>query len=309
LQSAASLGVEIIYVTNFTPPNAVTNLSIGTKYGSALQLNFTPPSSVNEIEFYECYTNGIYKNNISGSGGHITGLNLDTPYTITIKAVDIYLNKSGFSNSESIITNSGEDIATGLVSYYKLDEISGTTILDSFGSNNGISNAATKGVTGKINKAISCTGTGGVVISSGAILFNKGALSIWVKSSNFGSGFRGIFFKPQDYGLLTNNNIIGTYNWASGFISTGVNIADGNWHHIVYNFNQGVADGTEFYIDGALVLTATSYKGASSNSLCIGENNGQQFSTGLFDEAALYNDNLTIGEISDIYNNGNGLTI
>jgi len=39
-----------------------------------------------------------------------------------------------------------------LVSYYKLDETSGTTAVDSFGSNDGTVNGATVNQTGKIGK-------------------------------------------------------------------------------------------------------------------------------------------------------------
>lgn len=88
------LGTTIRYVTNFTAPNPITNLSVGTIYGTAVQLNFTAPSSTNAIEFYEVYVNGVYKNNISGSGSYATGLSLNTAYTIEVKPVDIFYNKS-----------------------------------------------------------------------------------------------------------------------------------------------------------------------------------------------------------------------
>jgi len=129
-----SNGNAINYITNFTAPNAVNNLSIGTKYATALQINFTPPSSLNAIDFYECYVNGVYKNNISASGVYITGLNPDTPYIITIKAVDIYYNKSEFSNSVSDATSATYVIPTGnIASYYKLEG----NALDSIGTKNG----------------------------------------------------------------------------------------------------------------------------------------------------------------------------
>ena len=54
-----SLGTNsVVYVTNFTPPNPVINLSAGTIYNTAVQLNFTPPTSVNGVDFYEVYLNG-----------------------------------------------------------------------------------------------------------------------------------------------------------------------------------------------------------------------------------------------------------
>ena len=95
LAYAISQGAIVRYVTNFTAPNPITNLSVGNVYGTAVQLNFTAPTgSTNAIDYYEVYANGVYKNNISGSGGYATGLNLNTAYTIDVKPVDIFYNKS-----------------------------------------------------------------------------------------------------------------------------------------------------------------------------------------------------------------------
>ena len=71
LQNAVTRGYQVRYVTNFTPPNTVTNLSTGTIYNTAVQLNFTPPTSVNGVDFYECYANGKLMNEIKSSGEYI----------------------------------------------------------------------------------------------------------------------------------------------------------------------------------------------------------------------------------------------
>ena len=98
---------NIRYVTNFTPPNAITNLSAGQIYSTAIQLNFTPPSSTNQIEFYEVYFNGsrIPKVEITANGEFITGLTPLTNYNITVVAVDIFYNKSVVSNVINASTN------------------------------------------------------------------------------------------------------------------------------------------------------------------------------------------------------------
>lgn len=95
LAYAISQGAIVRYVTNFTAPNPITNLSVGNVYGTAIQLNFTAPTgSTNAIEFYEIYINGVYNRTVTASGQYITGLSLNNAYTIEVKPVDIFYNKS-----------------------------------------------------------------------------------------------------------------------------------------------------------------------------------------------------------------------
>nr|WP_315175553.1 BspA family leucine-rich repeat surface protein [uncultured Flavobacterium sp.] len=97
-------GNTIRYVTNFTPPNAITNLSSGTIYNTAIQLNFTTPTAVNGIDFYEVYVNGKLNKEIKNSGEFITGLTPATNYNIRVVAVDMFYNKSEMSNTVNVST-------------------------------------------------------------------------------------------------------------------------------------------------------------------------------------------------------------
>ena len=99
-------GASIRYVTNFTPPNTIANLSTGTIYNTAVQLNFTPPTSVNGVDFYEVYINGERFNSkeIKSSGDYIAGLTASTNYNIRIVAVDMFYNKSELSNTVNVTT-------------------------------------------------------------------------------------------------------------------------------------------------------------------------------------------------------------
>jgi len=100
----ASLGTSIRYVTNMTAPSQITDLSAGTIYNTAIQLNFTPPSSTNTIDYYECWANGVKKNNITSSGQHINGLTANSSQNIVVYAVDIFYNKSVVSNVLNVST-------------------------------------------------------------------------------------------------------------------------------------------------------------------------------------------------------------
>lgn len=100
---ATSQGAIVRYVANYTASSAVTNLSVGTIYNTAIQLNFTPPSSTNAIDYYEVFVNGVYNKTILGSGEYVTGLSENTSYQLTIYVRDVFYNKSLVSN---IVTQS-----------------------------------------------------------------------------------------------------------------------------------------------------------------------------------------------------------
>jgi hypothetical protein len=102
---ARTIGCVIRYVTNFTAPNAINNLSEGNIYNAAVQLNFTAPSGTNAIDYYECYANGVFKNKVTASGQYITGLTANIAYQITVIAVDVLYNKSVVSNTVSVLTS------------------------------------------------------------------------------------------------------------------------------------------------------------------------------------------------------------
>lgn len=97
-------GLQVVWVLNQTPPNPITNLSDSSITSTSVQLNFTAPTgSTNAIDFYEVWINGFPYQEISGSGGVVTGLTTATSYEIEVKPVDIYYNKSS-SNKVTITT-------------------------------------------------------------------------------------------------------------------------------------------------------------------------------------------------------------
>lgn len=93
-------GNTVRFVSNFTSPNPITDLSIGTIYNTALQMNFTAPTgSTNTIEFYEVYFDGLPNQYISLPSDLAIKLIKNTSYNITVVSVDIFLNKSIASNA------------------------------------------------------------------------------------------------------------------------------------------------------------------------------------------------------------------
>ncbi|MEY3501810.1 MAG: hypothetical protein RL308_3483 [Bacteroidota bacterium] len=100
LAFAISNGATVRYVTNFTAPSSITDLTSGTITSTSIQLNFTAPTgSANAIDYYEIWLNGVNSNKtITASGQYITGLTLNTTYNIELKPVDIFYNKSTSNN-------------------------------------------------------------------------------------------------------------------------------------------------------------------------------------------------------------------
>lgn len=299
----------VVYSTNLTSPDYVTTLAAGTIYNTAIQLNFTAPSSANSIDHYECWVNGIKKNNITSSGQYVIGLTSYTNYSISIVAVDVFYNKSTVSNILNVSTlNNTWDISTGLISYYKLDSNS----KDYYNSNNGTDTSVSY-ITGKISNAGSYNGTTSKTVIGNPIdlQISSGTISCWIKTTNPGASYRHIFGKPNAYSMFLVDGIFGIYSWAgaSGFKTTGVDLRDGNWHHIAFVFESGTSL-NYLYVDGVLKLTTSMTISNQATNFEIGEStpNNQKINA-LIDEGSVYNAKLTLAQIQLIYNSGNGITL
>ena len=293
-------GKNVVYVTNFTAPNSITNLSITNVYATAIQLNFTPPTgNTNAIDYYECYVNGVYKNNILASGGYITGLMANTSYTIKLIPVDIFYNKST-SNIITTLTSATYVIpASNIVSCYEMEN----NVLDTKGINNGVATAITYG-SGLVNQAAVFNGTNSKIVYSNSanLQLNNGSISVILKASSSGSSYRGIVVKQYAYGLFLNNGVLVLYDWTANLErSTGVNLNDGLNHVLLLTFQSGVANGTKVYVDGNLVLTTTVTILNHTVELIIGSGTPTaQFINAQIDEVAIWNLALSLAEVSDI---------
>ena len=113
LEAQNTYGAVLKSVSNFTPPNEVSDLSASLVGNSSLDLLFTTPTSTNSIEFYEVWiddnTNNSFQLNtiyqeITASGASVTGLNAGTNYNIRIVSCDEYWNRSGYSNTINVTT-------------------------------------------------------------------------------------------------------------------------------------------------------------------------------------------------------------
>ena len=303
---------NVRYVANFTAPNPITNLSVGTIYGTAVQLNFTAPTgSTNAIEFYEIYVNGVYNRTVTASGGYATGLTLNTAYTIEVKPVDIFYNKST-SNVVSATTATVLVYQDSLVSYYKLDSNSN----DNWGSNNG-TNTSVSYVAGKIGNAASFNGTTSKITANFAgSITTLASINFWVKLVNhtpsdaLKTGILNITNEPSNshYPFIDGNIYCGFFTDSRKTIGAGI-VADRTQWHMVTVTADSVSNIWKFYQNGILVTTSTVGSFTMLSNGTLGKSLTTYFLNGLLDEVAIYNTALTQTEINLLYSSGQGTTI
>ncbi len=208
-----------------------------------------------------------------------------------------------------------------LISYYKLDETSGD-VIDSHGSNNGTNNGATRGVTGKIENAFDFDGSNDYV-STPTETRETMSFSWWRKGTEPTA-----WLELSSHKTGNDQGNIGIGFNADGifrlqFISTNVNeftdnvetdALDGNWHHAVVVVEKSGSDTiVTAYLDGEFVEDVTISSASLSDNFPIYFGAGEtdyptHFNAEVtLDEIGIWHRALTSSEVTDLYNDGDGL--
>lgn len=109
VQAVIDRGASVRYVSNFTPPTPITDLSVTPSFNS-VTVNFTPSTAVNGMDFYEVWLteknrfDHVQKflpndQEITTSGQTITGLKVGTEYVLRLASCDTMYNGSGMSDT------------------------------------------------------------------------------------------------------------------------------------------------------------------------------------------------------------------
>lgn len=208
---------------------------------------------------------------------------------------------------------------TNLAIYWKLDETSGTTILDAHGTTTGTyTSNYTLNQTGLINKA-PLFSTGYASISNTSDINYSGDISVsaWIKTStaanqvilsaygqNTGTGW--------EFAVLSTGNIRYVGNNAS-VVSSGASVLSGNWVHVAMTKS---GNAIKLYINGTERGSGNANSisfGSNPAEPCLGCYDGAADSPnykfqGLIDEVAFFKNRvLTAGEVGELYNSGVGL--
>ncbi|MCU0273940.1 MAG: fibronectin type III domain-containing protein, partial [Acidimicrobiales bacterium] len=260
---------------------------------------------------------------IQGSGGWLTaadgvstttsatigGLTNGTAYEVRVRAVNAVGTGTWSATAAATpLAYRAAVLADAPVAYWRLGEPSGATFRSETGS--GLSLAAAGTVTSSTadalaadaDRAVDLAGAGDLRGSNtAAVQLAEGTVEAWVKATAPGSSHRGIVVKQGAYGLFLFNGVVSAYDWGSMTNrSTGVDVADGQWHHVVMTFRSGVANGTVVYVDGQPVLTTTITVLNQNVAPAVGAGDvvGGQRLVGSVDEAAIYSTVLTPARIA-----------
>jgi len=208
-------------------------------------------------------------------------------------------------------------IIDNLISYWKLDETSGT-VLDAHGSNNGTNHGATPNVSGKINTAYSFDGSDDYIELSEIPFTGSGNFSIfaWIKTSDSGNritiinfGTTGISYNQELYLYKgTDDKLHFDLRNVPGPISAET-INDNSWHHVGVTNTGGTI---QLWVDGSpsgssMSMSPNITSGDQSIGVAEATSYPSAYWSGEIDEVGIWTRALSSDEITELYNNGNGL--
>lgn len=222
-----------------------------------------------------------------------------------------YLYEQGSNRTLNPINDSG------LVGYWRFDEGSGTSALDSSGNNN--TGTLTNGPTWqsasncKVGSCLSFDGANDYVDVGNVLNMSTSSfsLSVWFKSTALLT--QSLIFKEINSGL-PNRVGYSLYTRASNpyisfVIGDGTNLInptcpnvfnDGNYHQLVVTKDSSNAS---IYMDGLSCNSAgSSLIGNISNSTNLKFGGGIGYLNGFLDDVRIYNKNLSAAEILSLYN-------
>ncbi len=217
-----------------------------------------------------------------------------------------------------------QDITSGLVGHWTLDETSGSSIADLAGSNTGTwvdsvnNDVAEETITGQLRSAINFDGVDDYIEipqSSDLNVQDTVTLALWVKAVPGSNDYTRLITKNNNvtpYGFDIQQQVNGTnielrVDTLTGGATSVAGISgvlDDTWHHIVYVIDRG---NVASYLDGAPNSTGTyTHDGTgfgNSLDLTLGahDNKTQDWLEGALDDVRFYNRALTAADVSTLY--------
>jgi len=231
---------------------------------------------------------------------------------------------------------SSSDCPSGMISYWMLDDASGTNAEDSFDSDNGTLINGPAWITGMVNGGLSFDGTNDYVITTSNDLKTADdfTISLWFKADNTsyahhlvwqgkntgdGWGISGSGSEPEMHISLGDSSNHGdklsfflgdSASNSNNFLYYDTSFSDkSNWHHVAAVVsNIGSNPKLDFYLDGVLLGTDNTANLNNVNrsnwntNLTLGKpGTSARYFDGSMDEVAIFNRDLSASEVKELY--------
>ena len=320
--------------TGTQPPQPPTVQSLSpilvSSVGATIRGSLTSLGDYESVEVgfeWETYLDGNWQTNSpfvskssTGTFTQTISLSPDTEYRY--RAL-VYDGTNYYYGDYVIFDNMPVTLTSGLVSYYKFDETSGTTAVDSHGSND----ATLQGTTsfnsdGLINYGVyQLSSSNGVLFPTTSTLQSESfSKSFWVYPTSI-TGTQRIYDNYDDSGSTGHDNFRERFYFSDAkirlvsdtndYTSTNNVININEYNHIVVTYDNSNKNIVIYVnnvkvIDETLTSEITAYDG---HILTLGYQilaTTNRFN-GYFDELAIYDRALSEDEIEELYNNGDGL--
>ncbi|HVW67070.1 MAG TPA: LamG-like jellyroll fold domain-containing protein [Candidatus Peribacteraceae bacterium] len=311
----------------------VDNVTVGVR-GLTTTYNFEPTgvtggssssSSVSSMSSSSLSSSSNSSSSVSSSSSSSSSVSSSSlsSSSVSSSSVSSSLPSSSSSTSSNMCTPNVSN--ANLLGYWKFDEGSGTTAVDSSGNNH----------PGTLENGVVRTGSGAPQISPNphALSFDGTNDQVRVSGSggtfNFGSGTS---FTVSAFVKTTSGNrsVLGNFNGSSPYRGWGlylyssnrvdffaygnlgindvsmpssVNLLDNNWHNITGVFTRSGNNITiRSYVDGTLIGTSTATVGniASNSDLLFGHYLGQPNFSGSLDDIRVYARALSANEVQSL---------
>lgn len=222
-------------------------------------------------------------------------------------------------------------LPTSLVSYWELEESSGTRVDSTATGNDLTDNNTVLNATGIQGNAADFESTNSESLSitdaaqSGLDITGDLSISCWVKFESTPSTGNGVGIVTKSNVTTSDSYFLALFN-SSGTLylytqarkNTSVQVGNfaawtptlGTWYHLVLVYDAS-AGNIKVYVDGSEYASDTNASADaiqnSSIAFVIGAHSGARYFDGLIDEVGIWSKTLTTGEITDLYNSGAGI--
>jgi len=313
-RTCPTLGVITVNINSPTPNQAFTNPPSQSVGFSGTVTGDGDTVTTLEVKLDGITLTGSY--DLGSFSGTLNSLSAGT-HTLIITATDSNGHTGTKTVTFTVSYTQQTNAFTGLISYFKMDEISGTTITDSIGGSGTCLNDDNLGndkwVSGqKVGNSRKIDRTGHCNTNKKIPGNGDFSINLWVKSTY--ASFAGAIFgnrgEPSNFfqvGVGESDRKL--YIQINNELSSGTGmVTDQNWHMVTLTYSINDGDIWKLYVDDGSPVEFTNIRSAMAGDVYIASNYNQPSEQATFDEFGIWNRALTREEIGWLYNGGSGRT-